>query len=60
MPLAVGSTLTPTYLDFRVLSVPSLTFMNTSSMVVTDTPKLEIPSSVLRAARREKHIGSYL
>ena len=31
------------YLLSRVSSVPSPTFMNTSSIVVTDTPKLLIP-----------------
>lgn len=34
-----------TYKSSTVFSAPSPTFMNTSSRVVTDTPKLVIPNS---------------
>ena len=44
------------YLSSKVFSVPSPTFINTSSMVVTDTPKLEMPSSALRAERKKEEV----
>ena len=43
------------YFDSSVSSVPLPTLMKTSSMVVTDTPKLLIPKSTLRATYKEHH-----
>ena len=43
-----------------VSSVPSLTFMNTSSIVVTDTPKLDTPKSALCSGVSHREGNQYI